>query len=169
MELPAPKGEIIAEHVTFALNNTFILRDINFNLAPGESLGLIGPSGAGKSTLCRLLLGIWPPSGGVVRLDGANIYDWDNEKLGPHVGYLPQDIELFSGTVAENIARLKGCRFRAGSRSCQTCRRTRTDSQSAERVRHPCRRGWGCPFRRPAPTHRSGARYLLPAASGDPR
>lgn len=106
MDLPEPKGELKAEHVTFALNNSYILRDINFHLPPGESLGLIGPSGAGKSTLCRLLLGIWPANGGVVRLDGANVYDWDKEKLGPHIGYLPQDIELFSGTVGENIARL---------------------------------------------------------------
>ena len=107
MDLPEPSGQVKAEHVTFALNQSYILRDINFEIAAGESLGIIGPSGAGKSTLCRLLLGIWPASGGVVRLDGANIYDWEMERLGPHVGYLPQDIELFSGTVAENIARLR--------------------------------------------------------------
>lgn len=106
MELPEPKGALAAEKVSFVLNQTFILRDINFALEPGESLGIIGPSGAGKSTLCRILLGIWGAGGGVVRLDGANIYDWDAEKLGPYIGYLPQDIELFSGTVAENIARL---------------------------------------------------------------
>ncbi|MBD1401313.1 type I secretion system permease/ATPase [Pelobacter sp. M08fum] len=106
MELPDPKGELAAEHVTFALNNSFILRDINFSLQSGESVGLIGPSGAGKSTLCRLLLGIWPASGGVVRLDGANVYDWDQSRLGSFIGYLPQDVELFAGSVADNIARL---------------------------------------------------------------
>ncbi|MDY0269044.1 type I secretion system permease/ATPase [Trichloromonas sp.] len=106
MDLPEPKGQLAAEHVSFAIQGNFILRDINFSLEPGESLGLIGPSGAGKSTLCRLLLGIWPPSGGKVRLDGADIFSWQQEKLGPYLGYLSQDIELFSGTVAENIARL---------------------------------------------------------------
>lgn len=106
MDLPAPTGQVSAEHVSFVLQNVFILRDINFSLQPGESLGLIGPSGAGKSTLCRLLLGIWPASSGKVRLDGNDIYVWDQEKIGPHLGFLPQDVELFAGTVAENIARL---------------------------------------------------------------
>jgi PrtD family type I secretion system ABC transporter len=106
MELPDPQGQLTAEHVSLALQGAYILRDINFALQPGESLGLIGPSGAGKSTLCRLLLGIWPASAGKVRLDGADIYTWDQEKLGPHIGYLPQDVELFSGTVADNIARM---------------------------------------------------------------
>jgi len=106
MDLPDPKGELTVEHVSFAINQRYILKDINFSLRPGESLGMIGPSGAGKSTLCRLLLGIWPAGGGAVRLDGADIYKWDQEKLGPFIGYLPQDVELFSGTVAENIARL---------------------------------------------------------------
>ena len=106
MDLPEPKGQLTAEHVSFAINKNYILRDVNFSIQPGESLGLIGPSGAGKSTLCRLLLGIWPAAAGAVRLDGADIYKWDQEKLGPFIGYLPQDVELFSGTVAENIARL---------------------------------------------------------------
>jgi len=106
MDLPEPKGQLTAEHVSFAINKSYILRDVNFSIQPGESLGLIGPSGAGKSTLCRLLLGVWPASAGAVRLDDADIYKWDQEKLGPFIGYLPQDVELFSGTVAENIARL---------------------------------------------------------------
>jgi len=106
MDLPEPKGQLTAEHVSFAINKNYILRDVNFSIQPGESLGLIGPSGAGKSTLCRLLLGIWPAAAGAVRLDDADIYKWDQEKLGPFIGYLPQDVELFSGTVAENIARL---------------------------------------------------------------
>lgn len=106
MDLPDPVGELSAEHVSFAISGTTILRDISFTLQPGESMGIIGPSGAGKSTLCRLLLGVWPAGAGKVRLDGADIYTWDQEKLGPFIGYLPQDVELFSGTVAENIARL---------------------------------------------------------------
>ena len=106
MDLPTPAGQISAEHVSFAIQNTAILRDVSFVLEPGESLGLIGPSGAGKSTLCRLLLGIWPASAGKVRLDGSDIFAWEQEKLCHYVGYLPQDVELFSATVAENIARL---------------------------------------------------------------
>ena len=106
MDLPSPTGQLSAEHASFAIQNTAILRDISFSLEPGESLGLIGPSGAGKSTLCRLLLGIWPATAGKVRLDGADIYTWEQEKLGPYIGYLPQEVELFSGTVADNIARL---------------------------------------------------------------
>jgi PrtD family type I secretion system ABC transporter len=106
MDLPAPRGLLVAENVSLAVGGRFLLQNIDFKLNPGESLGLIGPSGAGKSTLCRLLLGIWPASSGKVRLDGADVYSWDHEKLGPYIGYLDQDVELFPGTVAENIARL---------------------------------------------------------------
>jgi PrtD family type I secretion system ABC transporter len=106
MDLPAPSGLLVAENVSLAVGGKFLLQNIDFRLNPGESMGLIGPSGAGKSTLCRLLLGIWPASSGKVRLDGADVFSWDHEKLGPHIGYLDQDVELFPGTVAENIARL---------------------------------------------------------------
>lgn len=106
MDLPDPTGSLSVEHVSFALQGSPLLRDIHFALEPGEALGVIGPSGAGKSTLCRLLLGIWPASAGKIRLDGADIYAWNQEKLGRFIGYLPQDVELFSATIAENIARL---------------------------------------------------------------
>ena len=105
-ELPAPKGRVEAEKVVFGLRDKPILRGITFRLEAGEALGLVGPSASGKSTLARLIVGVWKPASGVVRLDGADVAAWPREELGPHVGYLPQDVELFGGTVADNIARL---------------------------------------------------------------
>ena len=107
-ELPAPTGAIEAERVTFAFPGADrpVLRGVSFSLQAGEALGVVGPSASGKSTLLRLALGVWKPSSGTMRLDGADAAAWPREQLGAHVGYLPQDVELFSGTVAENIARL---------------------------------------------------------------
>jgi ATP-binding cassette subfamily C exporter for protease/lipase len=107
MELPAPAGRLLLEDVMAAApgSQALILKQVGFNVAPGEIVGVIGPSASGKSTLARLLVGVWPTLGGKVRLDGADIYTWDKNLLGPSVGYLPQDIELFEGTIAENIAR----------------------------------------------------------------
>jgi ABC-type protease/lipase transport system fused ATPase/permease subunit len=85
-----------------------ILQNINFTIEAGQSLGVIGPTAAGKSTLARLIVGIYPPNVGVVRLDGANVYTWERTEFGRYVGYVPQDIELFAGTVADNIARFRG-------------------------------------------------------------
>lgn len=106
MKLPEPTGLLHVEGVNFSINSRPILSNINFTLQAGDSMGLIGPSGAGKSSLCRLLLGIWKPASGKVRLDGADILSWNREDLGPYIGYLPQDVELFSGSVSDNIARL---------------------------------------------------------------
>ncbi len=106
--LPAPQGRLVADRLTYAPAGaeSMLLKGISFALEPGESLGLIGPSGSGKSTLARVLTGWLNPSSGVMRLDGSDIADWPRKELGPHLGYLPQDAQLFSGTVAENIGRL---------------------------------------------------------------
>ncbi len=84
-----------------------VLRMVSFRLEPGQALGVIGPSGAGKSTLARALIGAWKPAGGKVRLDGATLDQYDPDVLGSYIGYLPQRITLFEGTIAENIARLQ--------------------------------------------------------------
>lgn len=107
MELPEPEGRLEVQEAALVIGGNYILRNISFALKPGELMGLIGPSGAGKTSLCRLLLGLWPSAGtGKVELDGMDIYDRDKQELGAYIGYLPQDVELFSGTVCENIARL---------------------------------------------------------------
>ncbi|HYD61490.1 MAG TPA: type I secretion system permease/ATPase [Noviherbaspirillum sp.] len=107
MELPKPVGVVAVEGVTAAPPGSpvAVIKGLSFGIQPGDALGLIGPSGSGKSTLARLLVGIWPAAVGKVRLDGADIYHWNKDQLGPHIGYLPQDVELFAGTVNENIAR----------------------------------------------------------------
>lgn len=108
LALPAPRGRIALEGVVFgnATPRSPLIKGISFVLEAGESLGIIGPSAAGKTTLLRLILGVWRPQAGTVRLDGADVAQWDRDALGASIGYLPQDVELFAGTVAENIARL---------------------------------------------------------------
>lgn len=108
MSLPRPEGALSVENITATppgSRRSVVLHNVSFDIQPGDVLGIIGPSASGKSTLARLLVGIWPVSEGIVRLDNADIYQWDKGELGPHIGYLPQDIELFAGTIAENIAR----------------------------------------------------------------
>jgi ATP-binding cassette subfamily C protein len=107
-ELPKPKASLAIEHATVAAPGvqSVILNNVNFRLMAGEVLGIIGPSGAGKTSLVRTLVGIWPLARGVVRLDGAALDQWDPEFLGRNVGFVSQAIELFDGTVAENIARM---------------------------------------------------------------
>jgi ATP-binding cassette subfamily C exporter for protease/lipase len=107
MELPEPRGALAVEQLTAGAPGTGIpiLKGIQFALQPGEVLAVVGPSAAGKTTLARLLVGVWPSLAGKVRLDGADVYAWNKTELGPHVGYLPQGVELIEGTLGENIAR----------------------------------------------------------------
>lgn len=108
MPLPAPRGLLQVEPLVAGApgaQGSTILRGVTFALNPGEVLAVVGPSASGKTTLARLLTGLWPAAAGKVRLDGADVFAWNKAELGPHVGYLPQGVELFEGTVAENIAR----------------------------------------------------------------
>ena len=113
MPLPAPLGRLVVEQVVAGAPGRqqpgqaapAILKGVAFALQPGEVLAVVGPSASGKSTLARLLVGLWPASSGKVRLDGADVFTWDKQELGPHMGYLPQGVELLEGTLAENIAR----------------------------------------------------------------
>jgi len=107
MSLPAPRGQVLVENVLAGAPGVqaAILKGVGFALNPGDVLAVVGPSASGKTTLARLLVGLWPAMNGKVRLDGADVYTWDKLELGPHLGYLPQNVELFEGTVAENIAR----------------------------------------------------------------
>jgi ATP-binding cassette subfamily C exporter for protease/lipase/ATP-binding cassette subfamily C protein EexD len=108
MKLPPPKGILTVENVVFGFRGQDlpIIRRVSLAVQPGTSLGIVGPSAAGKSTLARLIVGVWQPIAGAVRLDGADLRSWPRERLGPYIGYLPQNVEIFAGTVSANIARL---------------------------------------------------------------
>ena len=107
MALPKPTGQVSVEAATVVVPGTRnqVLKALNFKVEAGDVIAVIGPSASGKSSLARVLVGVWPAAAGSVRLDSADVYHWNKDDLGPHIGYLPQDIELFDGTVAENIAR----------------------------------------------------------------
>ena len=100
---------MVVDAVSYLTPNTaqLILSDVSCAVDPGEALAIIGPSGAGKSTLCRLLVGLAIPNVGEIRLDGSQIHHWDPAQFGRHVGFLPQDVELFAGSVRDNIARMQ--------------------------------------------------------------
>src|SRR5580704_991171 len=109
MQLQPPQRTLIVQNgaVTGPGGSKVICQDINFTLPGGKALGVIGPTASGKSSLARMLVGVWSPLRGTVRLDGATLDQWSPETLGRHVGYLPQDVELFPGNVAQNIARFE--------------------------------------------------------------
>ncbi|MCL2161948.1 MAG: type I secretion system permease/ATPase [Betaproteobacteria bacterium] len=109
LSLPAPTGRLVAEYVTArapgAQSGKPVLQNVFFDVPAGKMLAIIGPSASGKSSLAHLLVGVWPCLAGKVRLDGVDVYTWDKRELGPYIGFLPQDVSLFEGTVAQNIAR----------------------------------------------------------------
>ena len=107
MSLPPPKGVLSVENLVAGAPGSPmpILKGLSFGLRPGQLLAVVGPSAAGKTTLARLLVGLWPALQGKVRLDGADVQQWDKDELGPHLGYLPQGVELLDGSLGDNIAR----------------------------------------------------------------
>jgi ATP-binding cassette subfamily C protein len=108
IELPTPSGEIVVEKLIYKIPNSdrLVIKAASFKINPGEVVAIIGPTGGGKTTLARLLVGVLKPSSGFIRIDGANLFDQDLEKVGKYIGYLPQDVELFKGLVKHNIARM---------------------------------------------------------------
>lgn len=119
--LPRPKARLSFEDIFYVPPGSTepLLQGIRFALEPGENCAVVGPSGSGKSTLCRLAVGAWKPAKGHVRLDGADVFDWHPEDLGPYIGYLPQQVEFLPGTVAQNIARFREIDSRALIRAAQ--------------------------------------------------
>ena len=143
-----------------------LLRNVSLALKPGESLGILGLSGAGKSTLANLMVGAWKPQRGAIRLDHATLDQWDDDELGPHIGYLPQYPSLLTGTLAQNIARMGEPDDEAVVAAGQARRRPRDDPSLAARLRHPgglrrcrpLRRRAAARGTRPCPLRRTGAR-----------
>jgi ATP-binding cassette subfamily C protein/ATP-binding cassette subfamily C protein EexD len=107
--LPAPNGRLVIDQLSVVApgSRILLLQGISFHVQPGQAVAVVGPSGAGKSSLVRALVGVWSPAAGAIRLDGSELQHWNKNELGNHLGYLPQFVELFAGTIAENISRFQ--------------------------------------------------------------
>ena len=144
LALPKPAHSLAVEAASVAPpgTNRVVVQDMAFHLKAGQGLGIIGPSASGKSSLARVLVGVWTAVRGGVRIDGAALDQWSSEALGPHIGYLPQDMELFAGTVAENIARFEPLPLGGSDHSRRDGGwRARADPRIAGGLRNPDRRG----------------------------
>ena len=170
LALPRPAGHLSVEGLTYVLpgTNRPILRNVSFRAHAGEVVGIIGPSGAGKSTLARHIVGNLCPSAGAVRLDGAEVTPWPRESLGRHLGYLPQDIELFADTVAANISRFQNERDSDVIEAAQLAgvheMILRLPGGYETQVGDGRRRAFG----RLPPAHRTGPRSIRQSQSGHP-
>ena len=168
LALPKPCGSLHVERLMAVppSDRRIVLQDVDFTLEAGSAVGVIGPSASGKSSLARLLVGVWPAARGKVCLDGASLDRWAPEILGQHVGYLPQCVELFEGTVAENISRFDAePRFQGRARRREGGRRPRPDPRPARRLRDANRGIRREPVRRSAPADRTRPRALRRAIS----
>ena len=161
--LPAPAGRLELERVVYAHDRARppLIKDVSFVVEPGESLGIVGASGSGKTTLLRLLLGVWQPQRGAVRLDGADIAHWDRDALGQHVGYLPQDVALFAGTVArEHRAPRRRSIPSRWSQAAQLAQAHEMILRLPDGYDTEVGDGGARAVGRPAPAHRAGARAV---------
>ena len=171
IEMPAPTGKLDIEAIVVLppTGGRPVVKGVSLSVEAGESVAVVGASGSGKSSLARAIAGVWPMIQGAVKLDGVDFSQWDPNKLGKHIGYLPQNVELFAGTIAQNIARLQDDRSDGGDRRRQGCRRARADPAPAQGLRHPDRRGRRGAVRRHAPARRPRPRALRRPAPDHPR
>ena len=172
MALQTPRTQPHRENAAVVAPGTqkVVAQDVQFTLERGSGLGIIGPSGSGKSSLARMLVGVWTPVRGKVRLDGAALDQWSSEALGQHIGYLPQDVELMAGTVAQNIARFEPePDSERGHRRRQGRRRARADHLLERRLRHADRRAGHRAVGGPGAAHRARARALPRPVPGGAR
>ena len=163
LRLPRPQGRITVERLLFMppKSKEPVVNGVSFALEPGESLAIVGPSGSGKSTLARMIVGCLQPMAGKIRLDGTELHNWDRRQFGQFTGYLPQEVELFPGTVRQNV-----CRMRDDLpddkiyRGREDCRRARDDRAAARRLRDRDRGQRCATFGRSAPARRARARAV---------